>query len=53
MRRKAKLSKKALSNSWSKNYETMKEIEEIEAELDNKYKLNRIKRENIAIKKKQ
>ena len=29
----------------------MKEIEEIEAELDNNYRLNRIKQENIAIKK--
>ena len=51
MRRKAKLSKKALSTSWAKNYKVIKEIEEIELGLDQNYKSNRIKQENIAIKK--
>ena len=51
MKRKTKLSKKVLSTSWSKNYETMKEIEEIEKQLENSYKENRMKQENVAIKK--
>ena len=51
MKRKGKLSKQTLSTSWSKNYLRMKEIEEIEEELENSYKENRIKQENMAIKK--
>ena len=51
MKRKAKLSRKAMSISWSKHYEVLREIEDIEAKLDKNKKSNRIKQENIAIKK--
>ena len=50
MKRKAKLSSKAMSISWSKNHEVLREIEDIEAKLVENYKSNRIKQENIAIK---
>ena len=51
MKRKNKLSQLPLSTSWNNNYERLKEIEEIEEKLENSFEENRMKQENVAIKK--
>ena len=52
MKRKDKISDRVLkSRSWEKNYKVIKELEEIEKEIDSAYKEKRKKEENSAIKK--
>ena len=51
MKRKKKLSNKILSStSWQKNYQTMVELREVEEEIDEEYKMSRVKQEKEAIK---
>ena len=51
MRRKKKLSSKILaSTSWQKNYVTMMELRNVEEELEESYKAQRLKEEKQAIK---
>ena len=52
LRKKEKLSKKVMkSNSWIKNFDIMKELEEVEAKLDLSYQSRRKEKEKDAILK--
>ena len=52
MRKKEKLSKKVMaSKAWTKNYDTMMKLIEVETKLDEMYKSRRKKKENEAINK--
>ena len=52
LRKKEKLSKKVMkSNSWMKNFDTMKELEDVEAKLDFSYQSRRKDKEKDAIMK--
>ena len=52
LRRKEKLSKKVMkSNSWMKNFDTMKELQDVEAKLDLSYQSRRKDKEKDAIRK--
>ena len=52
LRKKEKLSKKVMkSNSWMKNFDIMKDLEEVEKMIDTSYQSRRKKKEIDAIKK--